>query len=345
MRTSSWRLIRSLACVAFVTATCVMGSCEDKKDWNAQPPVNKAAASKSETPPATKPLVVGFSQIGAESGWRTANSRSIKEEAEKRGVTLKFSDAQMEQENQVRALRSFIQQRVDCIVVAPKTEDGWQDVLEEAKKAGIPVILTDRTVKVDDPSLYVTFIGADFVEEGRRAAEWLAKKTGGKAMIAELQGTPGAAPAIDRKKGFEEGIAKHPDMKVIKSQSGNFERGKGKEVFAAFLQSPEGAQITALYAHNDDMALGAIQAMEAAGKKPGTDIVIVSIDGVHDAFQAMLEGKLNCSVECNPMLGPQLFDVIEKVKRGETVPRWVQTTEGVFDQSQVTAEVLKGRGY
>lgn len=291
------------------------------------------------------PLVVGFSQLGAESAWRTANTKSIKDEAAKRGVTLKFSDAQGDQENQIRALRSFIQQRVDVIAVAPKTEDGWQAVLEEAKKAGIPVILTDRVVKVDDPSLYVTFIGSDFVEEGRRAAEWLAKKTGGKAQIAELQGTPGAAPAIDRKKGFEEGIAKHPDMKIIKSQSGNFERGKGKEVMEAFLRSPEGPKITALYAHNDDMALGAIQAIEAAGKKPGKDVLIVSIDGVRDAFQAMLDGTLNCSVECNPLLGPQLFDTIEKVKRGETVPKHIKTAEGVFEQSQVTAEVIKGRGY
>jgi ABC-type sugar transport system substrate-binding protein len=296
-------------------------------------------------PPTPRLLVVGFSQIGAESAWRTANTKSIKDEAAKRGVTLKFSDAQGDQENQVRALRSFIQQRVDVIAVAPKTEDGWQAVLEEAKKAGIPVILTDRVVKVDDPSLYVTFIGSDFVEEGRRAAEWLAKKTDGKAQIAELQGTPGAAPAIDRKKGFEEGIAKYPEMKIIKSQSGNFERGKGKEVMEAFLRSPEGPKITALYAHNDDMALGAIQAIEAAGKKPGKDVLVVSIDGVRDAFQAMLDGKLNCSVECNPLLGPQLFDTIEKVKRGETVPKHIKTAEGVFEQSQVTAEVIKGRGY
>ncbi len=183
-----------------------MGSCEDKKDSNSQAPVSKAAAPKSESPPATKPLVVGFSQIGAESGWRTANSRSIKEEAEKRGVTLKFSDAQEDQEKQVGALRSFIQQRVDVIAMSPKTEDGWQEVLEEAKKAGIPVILTDRVVKVDDPSLYVTFIGADFVEEGRRAAEWLAKKTDGKAIIAELQGTPGARRRLTARRGLRRGL-------------------------------------------------------------------------------------------------------------------------------------------
>ena len=303
-----------------------------------------APAAQPDKGPA-KPLTVGFSQIGAESGWRTANTKSIKSEAEKRGINLKFSDAQGKQENQIRSIRSFIQQKVDVIAFAPVVETGWQPVLEEAKKAGIPVILTDRLVTVSDDSLYVTFIGADFVKEGRDAAEWLAKKTGGKAQIAELQGSPGAAPAIDRKKGFEEGIAKHPDMKIIKTQSGDFNRAKGKEVFEAFLRSPDGPKITALYAHNDDMALGAIQAIEAAGKKPGKDILIVSIDGVHDAFQAMLDGKLNCSVECNPLLGPQLFDTIEKVRRGEKIPKRIQTIEEVFDQSRVTPEVLKNRQY
>ncbi|MEK6704042.1 MAG: ABC transporter substrate-binding protein [Planctomycetota bacterium] len=333
-----WRFTRAVVLCA--AAALVAGGCDKK---GTETPGGKKA--QTDTPPAKAPMVVGFSQVGAESGWRTANTKSIREEAEKRGIKLQFSDAQGEQENQIRAIRSFIQQKVEFIAFSPKTEDGWQPVLEEARKAGIPVVLTDRAVKVTDESLYVTFIGSDFVLEGRRAGEWLAKKTGGKAMIAELQGTPGSAPAIDRKKGFEEVLGANPGMKIIKSQSGNFERGKGKEVFEAFLRSPEGSQITALYAHNDDMALGAIQAIEAAGKKPGVDILIVSIDGVHDAFAAMLEGKLNCSVECNPLLGPQLFDVLEKLRKGESVPRRIETAEGVFDQSQVTAEVLKARKY
>ena len=306
-----------------------------------------AACGGDHKPGAATPrtLVVGFSQVGAESGWRTANTRSIKDEAAARSITLKFSDAQGDQENQVRAIRSFIQQKVDFIAFSPKTEDGWQSVLEEAKRAGIPVVLTDRAVKVTDSTLYVTFIGSDFVEEGRRAAACLAKRTNSKAMIAELQGTPGSAPAIDRKRGFEEALAAYPGMKIIKSQSGNFERAKGKEVFEAFLRSPDGARITALYAHNDDMALGALQATEAAGKKPGTDLVIVSVDGVRDAFQAMLDGKLACSVECNPLLGPQLFDVIAKLRAGEQVPRRILTEEGVFEQAQVTPAVLAARKY
>ncbi len=288
---------------------------------------------------------MGFSQVGAESGWRTANTKSIKDEAAARGITLKFSDAQGDQENQVRAIRSFIQQRVDYIAFSPRTEDGWESVLQEAKRAKIPVILTDRAVKVSDSTLYVTFIGSDFVEEGRRAAACLARHTNGRATIAELQGTPGSAPALDRKRGFEEALAEYPDMHIIKSQSGNFERAKGKEVFESFLRSSDGPKITALYAHNDDMALGALQAIEAAGKVPGKDVVVVSVDGVHDAFQAMLDGKLACSVECNPLLGPQLFDVIAKLQKGEAVPHRILTEEGVFEQSQVTPAVLAARKY
>jgi simple sugar transport system substrate-binding protein len=290
-------------------------------------------------------VTVGFSQIGAESGWRTANTQSIKSEAEKRGIDLRFSDAQGKQENQIRAIRSFIQQKVDVIAFSPVVETGWQPVLEEAKRAGIPVILTDRAVDVTDESLYETFIGSDFIEEGRRAAEWLAKKMDGKAKIAELQGTTGSAPAIDRKTGFEQVIAEYPEMEIIKSQSGDFTRAKGKEVFEAFLRSPEGSEINALYAHNDDMALGAIQAIEEAGKKPGEDIVIVSIDGVHDAFQAILDGKLNCTVECNPLIGPQVFDAIEQLLAGEELPKRIQIEEGVYDEDMVTQEVLDQRKY
>ena len=258
---------------------------------------------------------------------------------------MKFADAQQKQENQIKALRSFIAQGVDVIAFSPVVETGWEPVLREIKRAGIPVILSDRAVAVTDPSLYVTFIGSDFIEEGRRAANWLIKATGGKAVIAELMGTPGSAPAIDRKKGFEEAIAKYPEMKIVKSQSGDFTRAKGKEVMESFLKSPEGKQINALYAHNDDMALGAIQAMEEAGVKPGKDILIVSIDGVRGAFEAMAAGKLNCTVECNPLIGPQLFDAVEAIAAGKPVPKRVTAQEGVYDQSQVTPELVASRKY
>ena len=294
--------------------------------------------------PAKKKITVGYSQIGAESAWRTANTMSVKSEAAKRGINLRFADAQQKQENQIKALRAFMAQRVDVIMLSPVVETGWEPVLREIKKKGIPVILSDRAVNVTDPSLYISFIGSDFVEEGRRAGKWLAEKTGGKAMIAELQGTPGSAPAIDRKKGFEEVLANHPGMKIIKSQTGDFTRAKGKEVMEAFLKSPEGKQINVLYAHNDDMALGAIQAIEAAGLKPGKDILIVSIDGVKGAFEAMVAGKLNCTVECNPLIGPQLFDTVEQLVAGKPVPRRIVTQEGVYDQSKAK-DVIASRKY
>jgi len=297
-----------------------------------------AAGAQPERPP-----VVGFSQIGAESAWRTAETRSIRDEAAKRGVELKFADAQGRQASQVRSLRAFIAQKVDAIVLAPVVETGWEPVLREAKRAGIPVVLVDRGVKVSDDSLYATLIASDFVEEGRMAAAWLAERTGGKARIVELQGTTGSAPAIDRQRGFAEGIAPHPGMTIVKSQSGDFTRAKGKEVMEAFLKSDRGG-IDAVYAHNDDMALGAIQAIEAAGLKPGTDILVVSIDGVKDAFRAMVEGKLNATVECNPLLGPKVFDAIERLRAGETLPKFIKQEDRLFDQS-VAADLLDSREY
>lgn len=288
--------------------------------------------------------VVGFSQIGAESDWRKANTDSIQSEARKRGIDLRFSDAQQKQENQIKAIRSFIAQGVDVIAFSPVVETGWEPVLREAKQAGIPVVLSDRAVVVSDDSLYVTFLGSDFVEEGRRAGNWLAEATKGKAVIAELVGTPGSAPAIDRAEGFREVITEHPDMKIIWSQSGNFTRTEGKKAFQAFLKSPEAKEVTALYAHNDDMAIGAIQAIKEAGMKPGEDILIVSVDAVKEAFRAMVEGELNCTVECNPQIGPQLFDLIEKVAAGEEVPRRVQVDESVYTQDQA-ADVIDSRMY
>ena len=290
-----------------------------------------------------KTLTVGFSQIGAESAWRTAETESVRSEAAKRGITLKFSDAQQKQENQIKALRAFIAQKADAIILAPVVESGWEPVLKEAKRAGIPVILVDRGVKVSDESLYATLIASDFVEEGRMAARWLAEKLGGKGCIVELQGTPGSAPALDRKKGFEEVLAQHPELKIVKSQSGEFTRAKGKEVMEAFLKA-EGRNIRAVYAHNDDMALGAIQAIEEAGLTPGKDILLVSIDGVRAAFEAMIAGKLNCSVECNPLLGPAAFDAVEKTVAGETLAKWIKVTDQVFDQA-AAKNVIETRKY
>ncbi|MFC8588025.1 ABC transporter substrate-binding protein [Streptomyces sp. NPDC057217] len=290
-------------------------------------------------------LVLGFAQVGAESGWRTANTKSVREAAEKAGITLKFSDAQQKQENQIKAIRTFIQQKVDVIAFSPVVESGWDTVLKEAKSAGIPVILTDRAVDSQDTSLYRTFLGSDFVKEGREAGKWLVKEYEGSSEpvnVVELQGTTGSAPANDRKAGFAEVVKGDSKFKVVASQTGDFTRAKGKEVMQAFLKSHK--DIDVLYAHNDDMALGAIQAIEEAGRKPGTDIKVISVDGIKDAFVAMREKKINVVVECNPLLGDQLMELAKKVAVGEDVPRRVEVEEGVFTQDQAAA-ALPGRQY
>ena len=259
-------------------------------------------------------------------------------------MNLLFSDAQQKQENQLKALRSFVAQGVDAIAFAPVVETGWEPVLQEIKEAGIPVVLVDRSIAVSDESLYSTFLGPDPTEEGRKAGRFLAEKTGGKAVIAELSGTPGSAPAISRAKGFQEVVQKYPGMSVVLSQTGDFTRAKGKEVMEAFLKTAEAKNLTALYAHNDDMALGAIQAIEEAGRQPGKDIVIVSVDGVRGAFEAMIAGKLNCSVECNPLMGPQLFDAVNDLVAKKSVPKHITTVEGIFDET-TAAQALPGRKY
>ena len=306
-------------------------------------------------------IKVGFSQVGAESDWRKASTESIKGEAEKRAsIELTFSDAQQKQENQIKAIRNFISKGVDVISFSPVVATGFEDVLKEAKEAEIPVVLFDRAVDVSEDGLYVSFIGSDFVEEGRRAGRWVVKTVGENANVAELVGTVGSAPAIDRKKGFEEIISNYPGIKIIKSQSGDFTRAKGKEVMESFLKSPEADQIQVLFAHNDDMALGAIQAIEEAGKKPGKDIIIISIDGVKTMFEQILAGKANCTVECNPLIGAQLFDVVEQIHDGKSVPSRIPSVEGVYDNvgdinvgtdrepvvtKKITQEIVDSRKY
>jgi simple sugar transport system substrate-binding protein len=312
--------------------------CKQESASKAQQPAEGAAA-----PAAEKRRVVGFSQVGAESAWRIAETRSIRDEAAKRGVDLRLEDAQGKQAAQLQALASFIAQKVDVIILAPVVETGWEVALQQAKDAKIPVILVDRGIKVTDDSLYVTLIASDFVEEGRMAAEWLAKKMNGKANIVELQGTTGSAPAIDRQKGFLEVLKKYPDMKVIKSQSADFTRAKGKEVMEAFIKSDR-ANIQAVYAHNDDMALGAIEALEEAGMNPGKDVILISIDAVRAAFEAMIAGKLNATVECNPLMGPLVFDTIDKILAGEKVPKFIQNKDQLFEQANA-AQVITTREY
>jgi ABC-type sugar transport system substrate-binding protein len=294
-------------------------------------------------------ITMGFAQVGAESGWRTANTKSIEETAKADGIDLKFTDAQGKQENQIKAIRSYIQQKVDVIAFSPVVETGWDAVLEEAKRAGIPVILTDRSVDSADTSLYKTFLGSDFVEEGKKAGQWLVDNADesdvngdGTINVVQLEGTTGAAPAIDRAKGFADVISSDPSIKVIASQTGDFTRDGGKQVMESFLESEQ--NIDVLFAHNDDMGLGAIEAIEAAGLQPGKDIKIITIDAVHDGMQALADGKINYIVECNPLLGPQLMDLAKKVVAGEDVPARVVTDETTFTQAQAK-EALPDRQY
>ena len=294
-------------------------------------------------------ITMGFAQVGAESGWRTANTKSIQETAAAEGIDLKFTDAQGKQENQIQAIRSYIQQKVDVIAFSPVVETGFDAVLQEAKAAGIPVILTDRAVDVDDPSLYETFLGSDFVLEGEKAGDWLVENAAdsdvngdGTINVVQLEGTTGAAPAIDRAEGFAEKIAADDTIEVTASQTGDFTRDGGKQVMESFLQSDD--SIDVVFAHNDDMGLGAIEAIEAAGLTPGEDIKIITIDAVKDGMTALAEGKINYIVECNPLLGPQLMDLAQKVLDGEEVPERVVTEESAFDQEQAKA-VLADRQY
>jgi len=327
--------ITGAAAVAVTGATASLAAC------------GKKATSGSSGAGGTKTITLGFSQVGSESGWRSANTDSIKSAAKDAGINLKFSDAQQKQENQIQAIRDYISQKVDVISFSPVVTTGWDTVLKEAQAAKIPVILTDRQVD-SDPSLFVTLVGSDFEAEGERAAHQLEKVlqlpgAPSQVLIAQLEGTTGSAPAIDRAKGFKKIMdASHPEWKIVVSQTGDFTRDGGKQVMAAFLQSHPEANV--LFAHNDDMAIGAIQSIEAAGKKPGTDIKIVSCDGVHDGFVAMTQGKINAIVECNPLLGPQLMDTIKTVLSGGKVDKWIKTKEGDFMAADAAA-ALPSRKY
>ncbi|KAB8126368.1 ABC transporter substrate-binding protein [Gracilibacillus oryzae] len=307
---------------------------------------NSDTEEKESDDQSAEKLVIGFSQVGAESEWRTANTKSIQNAIKDAGHELKFSDAQQKQENQIKAIRSFITQKVDAIVFSPVVETGFETVLREAKDAGIPVFLVDRAVDVDDDSLWVTFLGSDFVEEGRKAGNWLVEEMAdqeGPVNIVELQGTVGSAPAIDRKQGFEEIVSKEDKFEIIKSQTGDFTRAKGKEVMEAFLKS-DGENIDVLYSHNYDMAIGAIQAIEEYGLKPGEDIKIIGVDAVRGAFEAMADGKMNVTIECNPLFGPQLVELIEKHAAGGEIEKRIAVEESMYTMDQAE-ELLPTRKY
>jgi ABC-type sugar transport system substrate-binding protein len=299
----------------------------------------------AEGPKALDELVVGFSQVGSESGWRTANTKDIQAAFEDAGIELKFSDAQQKQENQIKAIRSYIQQQVDVIAFSPVVETGWDAVLNEAKAAGIPVVLTDRAVDSKDDTLYESFLGSDFIKEGEKAGQWVLDEYADATEpveIIQLEGTTGAAPAIDRAEGFANVIADNPNLEVVASQTGDFTRAGGKQVTEALLKSNPGVDL--IYAHNDDMGLGAIEAIEAAGLVPGVDIKIVTVDAVKDGMQALADGKINYIVECSPLLGKQLIEIVKQINDGETPEKRIITEETTFTQEQAI-EALPDRQY
>jgi ABC-type sugar transport system substrate-binding protein len=321
-----------------VTAMLALGAC------SSEPAGTEGDGGSTEAAEGGDDVIaIGFSQVGAESGWRAANTKSIQDTlTEENGFELSFSDAQQKQENQIQAIRSYITQGVDVIAFSPVVETGWDPVLQEAKSAGIPVILTDRAVDSEDDTLYESFIGSDFVLEGEMAGDWAVEQYDGEGYkVVELQGTTGSAPMIDRQQGFGDAIA-GSDLEIIDSQTGNFTRTEGKQVMEGFLQKYD--DIDLVFAHNDDMGLGAIEAIEAAGMVPGEDIKIITIDAVKDGMQALADGKINYIVECNPLLGPDLADIAKKVIAGEEVEKRIVVKDEAFDQ-EAAVEALPTREY
>lgn len=288
-------------------------------------------------------LTVGFSQVGSESGWRTAFSNDMKETAKARGINLKFSDGQQKQEVQIKAVRSFIAQGVDAIIIAPIVETGWERVLKEAKRARIPVIIVDRNMALKDKSLFVTRIAADFTIEGRLAAAWLMQATNGNCDILELQGQVGATAAIDRMRGFKEVMSYFPAARIIRTQTGEWTRAKGKEVMESFLKAENGGKdVCALWAHNDDMAIGAIQAIKEAGLKPSIDMKIISVDAVPDIFKAMADGETNATIALSYKLADPAFDVIKAYLDGKKdFPKWIKMPGAMYFPATAAEEYKK----
>lgn len=339
LRDRKWSFLVLLVALAMVVAACGgSDSTDDTTDGGTDTTADAGAGGDGEL------ITVGFAQTGSESGWRSANTESMQTAfSEENGFELVFNAADNDPAAQIAAVRSFINQGVDAIVIAPIVEDGWEDVLQEAADAGIPVVLEDRTVTAPE-DLYATWVGLDFRREGVLAGEWAATEFGDTpTRMVVLEGTTGSAPANDRAEGFDEAIA-DTAIEKIDSQTGDFTRDGGKTVMEGFLQNYGVDGIDLVYAHNDDMALGAIEAIEAAGGVPGEDIKIVSIDAVHDGMQALIDGKINYIVECNPLLGELAAGLVKDVLAGETVDKRYYVVDEVFDQEKAK-EVIDERLY
>jgi galactofuranose transport system substrate-binding protein len=302
----------------------------------------KESSSSTSGPGGKKEgkLRVGFSQMENNGPWRIAETKSMRDEAAKRSdrFELVVTDARGDIANQVANVEDLIAQRVDAIFLAPQQEKGFEGVLQAAREAKIPVFLLDREVEGAPGQDFVTFIGSNFVEEGKRAGEWLVKQTSGKAGIIELLGTAGSSVARDRHDGFADAIKASPDMKILASQTANFTRAEGQKVMENLIQA-HGKNITAVYTHNDEMALGAIQALKAAGMQPGKDVLIVSVDGQKSALEAIMRGEMNVTVECNPRFGPIAFDTLEKYLRGEKIEPKIIVPDKFFDSSNAAQHV------
>jgi simple sugar transport system substrate-binding protein len=306
------------------------------------------SCQKSSEAEADQGIILGFSQIGAESAWRHRNTRSVQEAAAGAGIQLLFSNAEQKQENQIKAIRSFIAYQVDVIAFVPIVADGWDNVLQEAKDAGIPVLVADRKINVRDESLYKGFIGTDSLEEGRNAGRFLLKKFRNRLnraepiRIVELSGTVGSSVATGRAQGFREALAPYPQFRIVFSESGDFLRSKGYELMRAVLDAHK--DIDAIFSHNDSMTLGIIDAMKERGLKPGSDIVIVTIDAEQAAIDALIRGELNCVIECNPKQGPGIIELALALARGEKIDRFIHVEERVFYEGDDLSD-LEPRGY
>ncbi|MFB9326433.1 substrate-binding domain-containing protein [Paenibacillus aurantiacus] len=299
-----------------------------------------ARAGTPMKPNDGRPIRLGFAQVGTESGWRIANTNSVVSAARNEGIELLYENAEQSQERQIEMIRSFIRRKVDVIAFSPKTESGWDEVLGEARAAGIPVILSDREVKAADDTLWTAYMGSDFRDEGRRAANWLVQEVSGDRgyNVVELQGTSGSAPAIGRKRGFDEVLSGDRRFHRLASYEGDFTKAKGRALMEQALRE-HGREIGIVYAHNDDMALGAIEAIEAYGLRPGKEIWIISVDATRAALKALSIGKLNLVVECNPLLGPQLMKAVKDLAAGKELPMKIVTAEGMFTPQSAKVEL------
>jgi ABC-type sugar transport system substrate-binding protein len=317
--------------VALASAGCRKEGGGGNSGGNAGADVRSRLAQKMQR---GEKIVVGFSQMENDGPWRIAETASMRDEGTKRAAKyqLLVTDAQGQTSKQVSDVEDLVARGVDVIFLAPREEQGFESALQAAKEKNIPVFLIDREANGKAGEDFVTFIGSNFVEEGRRAGEWLVKQTNGKAGIVELTGTAGASVARDRHDGFADAIKNSPDMKILASQPANFTRAEGQKVMENIIQAQR-KNITVVYAHNDEMALGAIQALKAAGMNPGKDVIVISVDGEKAALEAIARNEMNVTVECNPRFGPIAFDTLEKFLRGEQLPPKIINQDRFFDST------------